>query len=179
MSKLAEQRVTGQKVYEGYIVKVRVDEVVLPDGRASRREVVETPGAVAMVALDQEGRVALVRQFRYAVGEETIEVPAGKLETGEAPEETARRELAEEVGVTAACWRHLVDIYTSPGFSDEMVRVYLATHLEPAESTPEGEEFLEVEWVPLHQAVAAARSGEIRNAITVCALLMAGGGAGL
>jgi 8-oxo-dGTP pyrophosphatase MutT (NUDIX family) len=144
------ERIGSQTVYEGRIARVRLDEFRCPDGSTSVREVVGHPGAVAVVAHD-EGFIYLVRQPREAVGEEALlELPAGKLDVeGEIPIDCAKRELAEEVGKAASQWRELKRFYTSPGFAEEEVIVYLATELEDAEGRPDAEERLEVVAWPL------------------------------
>jgi ADP-ribose pyrophosphatase len=143
-------RVGSRTVYEGRIASVRIDEFRYADGESAEREIVSHPGAVAVVAHDGE-RIYLVRQPREAVGEERLlELPAGKLDVeGESPLECARRELAEEVGVEAAEWRELKRIYTSPGFAEEVVHIFLATGLRDVGSSPDAEERLEVELLPL------------------------------
>jgi 8-oxo-dGTP pyrophosphatase MutT (NUDIX family) len=144
------ERIGSETVYEGRIARVRLDEFRYPDGSTSVREVVGHPGAVAVVAHD-ERFLYLVRQPREAVGEEALlELPAGKLDVeGETPIDCARRELAEEVGKAASRWRELKRFYTSPGFAEEEVIVYLATELEEAEARPDEEERLEVVPWPL------------------------------
>ena len=144
------ERIASKTVWEGKVARVRVDEFRYPDGSTSRREVVGHPGAVAMVAHD-ERYLYLVRQPREAVGEDALlELPAGKLDVpGESPIECAKRELAEEIGKAASEWRELKRFYTSPGFAEEQVIVYLATGLEAADAKPDAEERLEVVNWPL------------------------------
>ncbi|HYY73864.1 MAG TPA: NUDIX hydrolase [Solirubrobacterales bacterium] len=154
------ERIGSEIVYDGRIARVRLDEFRYPDGSTSVREVVGHPGAVAVVAYD-ERFVYLVRQPREAVGEEALlELPAGKLDVeGEAPIDCAKRELAEEVGKAASRWRELKRFYTSPGFAEEEVTVYLATDLDDAEGQSEEEERLEVVAWPL---------GDLDRAIEEC-----------
>jgi 8-oxo-dGTP pyrophosphatase MutT (NUDIX family) len=139
------ERVGGKQVYDGKIVSVRVDEFRYDDGGTAEREVVAHPGAVGVVAYD-DSFVYLVRQPREPVGEpRLLEIPAGKLdEEGERPRETAERELAEEIGKRAGEWRHLKSFYTSPGFADEQVELFLATDLTDADAEAEEEERIEV-----------------------------------
>jgi 8-oxo-dGTP pyrophosphatase MutT (NUDIX family) len=139
------ERVGSKQVYDGKVVSVRVDEFRYDDGSTSEREVVDHPGAVGVVAYD-EAFVYLVRQPREAVGEDRLlEVPAGKLDVeGESPLETAKRELAEEVGKQAARWKELKRFYTSPGFADEEVELFLATDLSDAEADAEDQERIEI-----------------------------------
>jgi ADP-ribose pyrophosphatase len=158
------ERISSRVVYEGPIASVRLDEFRYPDGSTAVRQVVTHPGAVAIVAHD-ERFVYLVRQPREAVGEEALlEVPAGKLDVeDEGPLECARRELAEEIGRTAAHWRELKRFYTSPGFAAEEVIVYLATGLEEVDSEPDAEERIElVPWPldDLDQAIAECRDSK-------------------
>ena len=152
------ERIGSKTVWEGTVARVRIDEFRYADGSTSRREVIGHPGAVAMVAHD-ERLLYLVRQPREAVGEGALlELPAGKLDVpGESPIDCAKRELAEEVGKAASEWRELKRFYTSPGFAEEQVTVYLATGLEEADAEPDTEERLEVVNWPLEdldQAIA-------------------------
>ena len=144
------ERIGSKMIWEGEVARVRIDDFRYPDGSTARREVMGHPGAVAMVAYD-ERCLYLVRQPREAVGEDALlELPAGKLDVpGESPIECARRELAEEVGKAASEWRELKRFYTSPGFAEEQVIVYLATGLDNADAEPDAEERLEVVTWPL------------------------------
>lgn len=167
----------SRTVYTGRIMALRCDQVAMPGGRTATREVVEHPGAVAVVAVDDQGRIVLVRQYRHPVGRRLLELPAGLLDVhGEDPAQTARRELAEETGLAASGWAVLVDVASSPGFTDESVRVYLASGLSavgrPAEAADE-EADLEVLWVPLVEAVRLVLAGEIVNATAVGGILAA------
>jgi ADP-ribose pyrophosphatase len=164
--------------YEGGIVRVRTDTVVRPDGTRADREVVEQAGSVAIVALDDQQRVLLIRPYRHPVGQYLWELPAGlRDQRGEAPLETARRELAEETGWTAEAWCTLVDFYPSPGISTEMCRIYQAGRLRQGErpARPEHEEsFLHLRWFPLAKAVHAVLAGHIVNGLAVAGLLATG-----
>jgi ADP-ribose pyrophosphatase len=164
-------------LHVGRVLAVRLDQVVMPGGRVARREIVEHPGAVAIVALHDDASVMMIDQYRHAVGRRLRELPAGLLDTaGEDPVSTARRELVEEVGCTAQEWSVLVDVVSSPGFSDEAVRVFLAGGLteigRPAGGDDE-EADLSVVRVPLTDAVRQVLAGEIVNASTVAGLLAA------
>jgi 8-oxo-dGDP phosphatase len=166
--------VDSRLVYSGAILALRVDRVEMPDGRIAEREVVEHHGAVAVVAVDDEGRVVLIRQYRHPLGERLLELPAGLIDiAGEDPLAAARRELAEETGLAAREWSVLVDVALSPGFTDEALRVYLARGLTDTERPePEHEEAdLELVRMPLGDAVRAALAGEIVNATAVAGLL--------
>ena len=169
----------SQTVYEGRVISLRRDTVAMPGGGSSVREVVHHPGAVAVVALDDEDRVVLLRQYRHPVGRHLWELPAGlRDEDGEPPLETAKRELAEEAQLAAGRWSLLVTINSSPGFSDELVQIYLAEDLSPADR-PEGflveheEADMTLERVPLTDAVQRVFDGDIRNASAVVGLLAA------
>ena len=167
-----ERVVDSQLIYEGRIVRFRVDTVVLPDGSRSTREVIGTPGAVVIVPLTDDGQVRMVRQYRSAIGEYLLELPAGTLEPNESPEQAAPRELAEETGDRAARWRRLAGFYTVPGICDEYLHLFLATDLTPGQTNQEADEFIEVVTLPLGEALAMVRQGEIRDAKTIIGLLM-------
>ena len=161
----------------GHVTALRLDQVVMPGGGVAAREVVEHPGAVAIVPLDDQRRVVLIHQYRHPLGRALWELPAGLLDVvGEEPVETARRELAEEVGIAATDWSVLVDVAASPGFSDESVRVFLACGLSEVRR-PDGaddeEADLEIHRVPLDDAVRRVLSGEIVNSSTAAGLLAA------
>ena len=169
--------VASRELYRGRILALRSDEIVMPGGVVATREVVEHFGAVAVVALDEAERVVMVHQYRHPLGRRLWELPAGLLdEPGEAPVETAKRELVEEVGLTAARWESLVDVASSPGFTDEAVRVFLARDLtEVPRPVAEGNEEadLSVHRVPLAEAVRMAFAGELVNEQAVVGVLAA------
>ncbi len=167
-----------QPLFTGRVISVRQDDVRMPDGTVARREIINHPGAVAIVALDEDSRVVLVNQYRHAVGARMDELPAGLLDVkGEDALTTAKRELAEETGLAAQTWDLLLDLNSSPGISDEAVRVFLARDLEPAAGTgfePEHEEaWMTVTREPLAEAVRRALTGTITNAVAVAGLLAA------
>lgn len=167
-----ERVVDSRLVYEGRIVRFRVDRVELPDGSLTIREIVGTPGAVVIVPLTDDGQVRLVRQYRSAIGQFLLELPAGTLEPNEPPEQAAPRELAEETGDRAAGWQRLTGFFTVPGICDEYLHLFLATGLAPGLTNQESDEFIEVVTLPLAEALAMVRSGEIRDAKTIVGLLM-------
>lgn len=164
----------SRTVYEGAIVALRVDHVAMPGGATAHREVVEHHGAVAVVAVDDLGRLVLINQYRHPLGRRLWELPAGLLdEVGEDPVAAAGRELVEETGLAATDWSVLVDVAVSPGFTDEAIRVYLATGLtDVARPDPEHEEAdLEIARVPIGEAVDRVLSGGIVNATAVAGIL--------
>jgi 8-oxo-dGTP pyrophosphatase MutT (NUDIX family) len=160
-------------IYEGRVIKVSVDTVVLPNGMRVPLEIVRHPGGAAVVAVDAQRRVCLLRQYRHAAGGYIYELPAGKLEPDEPPENTARRELVEEASVSAAHWSPLGAYFSSPGVFTEVIHLFLATGLTQAASNPEPDEVFEVEWWPLELAVERAHNGELADAKTVIGILRA------
>jgi ADP-ribose pyrophosphatase len=168
-----ESTLESRHVYEGKIVNLRVDLVELPGGRAAEREIVEHRGAVAIVAVDREGSVLLVRQYRKAVEAELLELPAGTLEPGEPAEACAARELGEETGARASEMRLMAMYYSSPGFCTEEMHIFLATGLDLDAARPEGDEQLELARMPLQEAVRMARSGLLRDSKSIIGLLLA------
>ena len=170
---LTEKCLESREVYKGRVLRLRVDTVALPNGKTSLREVVEHPGGVGILALDENGCVPMVTQYRYAFSRTLLEIPAGKREPGEEPFVTAQRELKEEVGATAADWQPLGQIIASPGCYDEVLYLYLARGLHYGETHPDDDEFLSLERMPLAELVEHCMSGEITDAKTVCAALKA------
>ncbi|BBG02853.1 MULTISPECIES: NUDIX domain-containing protein [Pseudonocardia] len=164
-------------IYSGRVMALRSDRVVMPGGRVATREILEHPGAVAVLAVDEQRRVRMLYQYRHAVRRRLWELPAGLLDVaGEDPVVTAGRELTEEAGLSATDWAVLLDVVPSPGFSDESVRIFLARGLteEPRPDLGDDEEAdLELRWIPLDEAVAMVFAGEIVNAVTCAGLLAA------
>ena len=159
-------------VYAGRIFNVNRLRVELPDGRDAVRDVVRHPGAVAIVALTDDGRICLVRQYRTALGRVTVEIPAGKLDPGEDPLVCAKRELREETGMEADQMAFLATISTSVGFCDELIHIYMATGLSLAESDPDDDEFINVDLVPLPELIDAVLDGRIEDCKTVTGALI-------
>jgi 8-oxo-dGTP pyrophosphatase MutT (NUDIX family) len=160
-------------VFRGRVITVNVETVRLPDGHVTDLEIIHHPGGAAIAAIDGQGRVCLIRQFRHAVGGWIWELPAGKLEPNEPPAQTARRELIEEAGVTARSWSYLGAYVSSPGVFTESVHLYLAQGLDSANMAHEAGELIEVHWLDLEQACAQALSGEINDGKTALGLLRA------
>jgi 8-oxo-dGTP pyrophosphatase MutT (NUDIX family) len=152
--------------YRGRVISVSADEVVLPNGHRATLDVVHHPGGAAVVALDDERRVCLLRQYRYVADGWIWELPAGKLEPGEPPLETAKRELVEEAGVSARQWDSLGSVFSSPGVFSEVLHLFFAAELEPATVAHESAEVIEIHWVPFAEAYEWAMNGKIRDAKT-------------
>ena len=168
-----EEMVSQETVYEGVIVNVRRYKARLMDGRITNREVVEHPGGVAVFAMDDQGRVALVRQYRYPMGEETLELPAGKLEPGEDPRDSGLRELAEETGLVPGTFEDMGCLYSSPGILAERIYLYFAKDLTQGPTHPDDGEFVETVWLPYQDLVDKARRGEIKDGKTRVGILKA------
>lgn len=181
MKDRAGDRVSGERVYAGRVIDVDLDRVRFPDGSIGELEMIRHPGAAAVVPLDPPGladgmdrpSVLLIRQYRYAADGFVWEVPAGKLDAGEPPERCARRELEEETGFRAGRLERLGSIYTTPGFTDEMIHLFLARELEPGTARHEESEYIEPHPMPLSRALAMIDGGGIVDAKTICALLLA------
>jgi len=171
---LREVKIDGKTVYAGRILDLEVDRVLLPNGGQAFREVVRHPGAVVILPLFGDGRVVFVRQHRYPTGEVLVELPAGKLDSGEQPAACAARELEEETGWRATEIENLGWFYTTPGFSDEVLHVFLATGLEAAsDHTPDQDEAIEIVTWTAEQALEACRDGGIRDSKTIATLFLA------
>ncbi len=169
----------SERVYAGGVISLRRDEVSMPGETSAHRDVVEHPGAVGVVALDPDGRVLLVTQYRHPIGRHLEELPAGLLDVvGEPAVEAAQRELAEEAGLGARTWHVLVDALTSPGMTDETIRIFLARDVHPVERDVQQHEEAEMTtaWVPLEQAVQRVLAGEIENAMCCLGVLAAAEG---
>lgn len=161
------------EIFAGRVIKVSVDEVQLPNGLRIPLEIVRHPGGAAVVAIDEEDRVCLLRQFRHAAGGYIYELPAGKLEPDEPPETTARRELVEEGSVSAAHWEGLGAYLSSPGCFTEVIHLYLATGLRATAGRADADEVFQVEWWPFKTALDKALNGELVDAKTIIGILRA------
>ena len=164
---------TQADVFHGRIIRAGTEEVVLPNGARTRIDIVRHPGASAVLALDDEGRACILRQYRPALAGWLWEVPAGKKDAGEDAELTARRELEEETGLTASQWQPLGKVATAAGFCDEVIDLFLARGLSHGQAQPEEHEILEVHWRPLAELLEWADRGEITDSKTLAALLRA------
>lgn len=170
-------RIDGERVYTGRIISVDVDTVRFPDGSTGKLEMIRHPGASAVVpvlhAEDDDPEVVLIRQYRYAAEQFLFEIPAGRLDPGESPEQCAARELREETGYRAARIERLFTMYTTPGFTDEKIHLFLATDLTAGEAARESDEFMELVPTRLSEALAMIRKGDIQDAKTALALFYA------
>ena len=168
-----EKQIETKTVYDGLIVKVKMDIVELQNGNRTKREVVEHPGGVCIVAVTNDNKVLLVRQFRYTMREELLEIPAGKLEAGEDPFSCAVRELSEETGYTAKKWISLDMIYPSAGVYSEALHQYLALDLQPGEMHLDENELLSVEEVDIDEVIEKIITNKMRDAKTIIGVLKA------
>jgi ADP-ribose pyrophosphatase len=165
-----EQRISSRRIYDGRVLNFRVDEVSIENGKVTSREIVDHRGATAMVPVLDGGNVVLVRQYRYAVSTELLEIPAGTLESGEKPEDCARRELEEETGYTCQAITKLLECFVAPGYSTEKIHIYLAKGLTKTRPRTEEDEKITVETYPFEAALAKIQSGEIQDAKTIVGL---------
>ncbi len=161
-----------RRLYAGRVLSLDVDEVEEPGGVRAPREIVRHSGSVAVLPVDAEGRLLLVRQYRYAVDEPVWELPAGRLDPGETPEAGARRELREETGLAAGSIESMAFFYTTPGFCDERMHVFRATDLRQGEAAPEADERIETRWIDIEEALRWLASGELREGKTLVAVLL-------
>ena len=170
-----DERIESRKrVFDGLILHIDHAEVTLPNGSRAMREIANHIGASAVLPVDADGNIALVRQYRTPVGRSLLEIPAGKLDSADEDRLlAAKRELKEETGLEAERWVHLGDIATTPGFSSEIISLYLAAELSQGDTCPDDDEFLNVVKLPYAEAALMAERGEICDAKTICALLMA------
>lgn len=167
------QLLRSEKIYQGRVFDVRLDELLLPNGKRVSLDIVEHPGAVTMVPVDDQGAIWFVRQYRHSTGEVLLELPAGSLEEGEPPDECAGREMREETGMSAGELQKIGEFFLAPGYSTEFLHVYLAIDLRPAPLQPDEDEFLSVERLPIAQVYAMIEAGKFRDGKTLAALLLA------
>lgn len=172
-ARLTEEQLHSQLIYDGKVVHLYLDTVKLPNGNTTRREIVRHSGAVAIVPLDAERRIILVRQFRYAAGRVLLEVPAGTLEVGESPDVCAVRELQEEIGYRPNKLQKIGGVFVAPGYTTEFIHLYLASDLVPSRLDADDDELLEIVRLPLGEVLARIRHGEIADAKTISAIFLA------
>jgi ADP-ribose pyrophosphatase len=172
MNHLKETTKSSEKLFSGRIIDLYLEEVELPNGKTSTREIIKHPGAVAVIAITKENKIVMVQQYRKAMERVLVEIPAGKLEKGEQPEVTAKRELEEETGYTAESLQHLLSFYTSPGFADELVHLYFTEELEILTEKAEldEDEFVDVLEVTLEEAQQMIDDQRIFDAKTAYAV---------
>lgn len=171
MDHLNEKTLSTKPIYSGKIIDLEIQEVLLPNGNKSKREIVKHPGAVAIIAITPESKLLLVRQYRKALEKTIVEIPAGKLEKNEDPLECAKRELLEETGYECETLEYLSSFYTSPGFADELIHLYYSDSLKGGkEQQPDEDEFLDVLEVTLEEAQELMKNKEIHDAKTVYAV---------
>ena len=169
--KLMEKTKKQEYRYKGKILNLRVDEAELENGRIAKREVVEHPGGVTIAALTEQNELLFVRQFRYPYGEVVLELPAGKLEAGEDPFEAGKRELLEETGAEGRDYVFLGNLYPSPGYCGEIIRIYACRISSVGDNNPDDDEFIEVERIPIDKAVSMVMENEIPDAKTQVGIL--------
>lgn len=169
---LTEHKLERELVFQGRMLKVHRDTVRLPDGNTATREHIYHPGAVAILPVLDSGDIVMERQYRYPLGRDFIELPAGKMEPGEAPLATAKRELREETGYSATHWEFMASIHVAIAYSNERIDLYLARGLTLGETGLDDEEFLEILTVPPEQAFQWLREGRISDSKTMVGLLM-------
>ena len=160
----------SREIYEGRVISLRVDEIEVKNGLNVRREVVVHPGAVVVLAVDEQERIIWERQYRYAAGRQLMELPAGTLEAGEDPEQCARRELIEETGFAGATWELLGRYFSAPGFCTEYMHCFLATGLTPEEAEGDEDEDIEVVPLTLEESLAMIDRGEVEDAKSLAAM---------
>lgn len=170
---MAFELLKSEIVYPGRAFTIRRDTLRLPDGHETRLDIVEHVGSVVIIPLDEHGNLLFVRQYRHAAGLDLLELPAGTLDEGEAPEACARREIREETGMAAAIMQHLGGFYLAPGYSTEYMHVFLATELRPDPLQADADEYLSVEVISLGTALEMARRAEIPDAKSLAALALA------
>lgn len=169
--RLSEKTIASKTIYEGKILQVTLDDIELPDGKRSKREVVNHPGGVAVAALDEKNNLLFVKQFRYPYKEIVLELPAGKLEKGMSPLENGKRELLEETGAVGYSYISLGQVYPSPGYTTEIIHLYACKIESLGESRPDEGEFLNLEKLPLDKAVEMVLNNRIPDAKTQIAVL--------
>ena len=160
-------------LYKGRVLNLTLETARLPNGQSVDLEIIRHPGASAIVPMRDDGRVVMIHQYRYAAGGMIYEIPAGKLDRGEKPIDCGKRELAEETGLQATRWDHLTTIFTTPGFTDEQIHLYLARDLTSGTVAHDRDEFIEVVEYPMEEVIQMIRRGEIKDGKTICGIMLA------
>lgn len=173
MKKFEEKTIATENIYDGKVVKLQVDDVILPDGKMAKRELIKHPGAVAIIPITKDKKIVFVEQYRKPLEKSLVEIPAGKLEKGEHPEITAVRELKEETGYTTNKLEFVTSFYTSPGFADELMYMYITDQLEPLRNSVAGDddEFVAILELSLEEAKQYVKEQRIHDAKTNYAIL--------
>ncbi|MBU8565451.1 NUDIX hydrolase [Virgibacillus pantothenticus] len=173
MKKFEEKTIRSKQIYKGHVVHLQVDDVSLPNGKEAKREIIKHPGAVAVIPITKENKIVLVEQYRKPLEKSILEIPAGKLEPGEEPETTAIRELEEETGYTTDELSFVTSFYSSPGFADELIHIYITNQLQPLEEKVAGDEdeFIEIVELTLEEAKQYVEKERIHDAKTNYAIL--------
>lgn len=171
MGEHKEKKLDSKEIFDGVVFRVTVDRVELENGQAARREVVHHTGGAGILALNERGEIAMVRQYRYAVGQEMLEIPAGKIEAGEDPKQAAYRELQEETGYAAGDFQDFGRVVPTCAYCSEIIYLFLAKDLKPVGQHLDQDEFLSVFWLDFEEAVKKVLSGEIFDSKTVAAIL--------
>jgi ADP-ribose pyrophosphatase len=174
METLTEKFINSKQVFNGNLLKVYSDEVELPNGHKAGREIIRHPGAVAIVPILNDGRIVMVRQYRYPIADTLLEIPAGKLDPGEKPTDCAVRELSEETGYVAHTLKKLTAIVTTPGFTDEVIHLYLAKDLEMTKQHTDEDEFINLEMYTKEELRVMIDNGSLSDAKTLVGLMLAG-----
>lgn len=169
--KVVERTIKSDKIYQGKILNLRIDTVELPDQKYSKRELVEHSGAVAVIPITEDNKIVMVRQYRKSVEEYLLEVPAGKLEMGEEPLECAQRELLEETGYKSDNLEYLFKIFTSPGFSNEAISIFVAKNLVKDVAQPDEDEYIEIEEYEIDELMTMIKEEKIKDAKTISSIL--------
>ncbi|WP_164218144.1 NUDIX hydrolase [Virgibacillus sp. YIM 98842] len=173
MRKFEEKTINSEKIYDGKIIDLQVDKVLLPDGNKAKRELVKHPGAAAVIPITKEDKIVLIEQYRKPLEKSIIEIPAGKVEKGEDPETAAIRELEEETGYTTSELSLVTSFYTSPGFADELIHIFITDELKPldAPAAKDDDEFMEIMELTLDEAKQLVEEERIHDAKTNYAIL--------